>query len=405
VIAQQATIILFFFAIGACIGSFINVVAWRMPRGKSIVTPPSHCPRCNHLLAWRDNLPVIGWIMLGGKCRYCAQKISPRYPIVEFLCGALFALFYAAIFLFHQGPFIAEYWHASLISVKRMDDLATDWPIFGLYLASIGVLLAVSLIDADLYTIPTYPVWGLAALGMLVHAVVDHPGLPGNLLISPGAMALAAGGALGLLVSIGLLEIGLLPLSFAEGESKLEIDKDRPPEEESAPEYTPWQIRVEMAKEVLFLLPPIFLAGLSVFLEMNGGGLQHFWQWAAKEYWLNGLLGSLLGGLAGGFLVWITRILGSFGFGKEAMGLGDIHLMFGIGAVIGAGAAVVTFFLAPFFGIAMALYLFLARRRRQLPFGPYLSMSAAFVMLFYFPIYDRLRPGLVALKYVLRTLL
>jgi len=405
VTAEQATTIFFLFAVGACIGSFINVAVWRLPRGESIVTPPSHCPKCDHRLAWRDNLPVVGWIMLAGKCRYCGQKISPRYPIVEFLCGALFALFYAAIFVFHQGPFIAEYWHGSLISLRRMDDIARDWPIFGLYLATIGVLLAVSLIDADFYTIPTYPVWGLAALAILVHTLVDRPDLPGNVLATPGAMALAAGGAVGLLVSIALLELGLLPLSFAEGESALEIDKDRPPEEQQAPEYAPWQIRVEMAKEVLFLLPPFFLAGLSEFLAMNSASVHHFWQWAGGQYWLSGLMGALMGGLAGGLTVWITRILGSFGFGKEAMGLGDIHLMFGIGSVIGAGAAVVTFFLAPFFGIAMAVYLFLARRRRQLPFGPYLSMSAGFVMLFYFPIYDRLRPGLVALRYVLRTLL
>jgi len=82
------------FFIGASIGSFLNVVAWRMPRGMSI-NGRSHCPNCANRLAWRDNVPVLGWIVLGGRCRWCALPISPRYPIVEAavgLCVLLVAL-------------------------------------------------------------------------------------------------------------------------------------------------------------------------------------------------------------------------------------------------------------------------------------------------------------------------
>jgi leader peptidase (prepilin peptidase) / N-methyltransferase len=75
------------FYIGASIGSFLNVVAWRMPRGKSI-NGRSHCPRCDTRLSWRDNWPVLGWIVLGGRCRVCRLPISPRYPIVEAAVGA-----------------------------------------------------------------------------------------------------------------------------------------------------------------------------------------------------------------------------------------------------------------------------------------------------------------------------
>ncbi len=63
----------FIFALGACIGSFLNVVVWRLPRGESLVNPPSHCPKCNKRLRWYDNLPVIGWIKLGGRCRDCRR--------------------------------------------------------------------------------------------------------------------------------------------------------------------------------------------------------------------------------------------------------------------------------------------------------------------------------------------
>ena len=70
--------IVFLFLLGACIGSFLNVVVWRLPRNESLVTPPSHCPRCAKMLLFRDNVPILGWVKLGGKCRFCREPISPR---------------------------------------------------------------------------------------------------------------------------------------------------------------------------------------------------------------------------------------------------------------------------------------------------------------------------------------
>ncbi|MDR2441801.1 MAG: prepilin peptidase [Planctomycetaceae bacterium] len=77
---------------GMCIGSFLNVVIYRLPRGKSLSDPPSHCPRCNHLIRWYDNVPVFGWLMLCGKCRDCKEPISIRYPVIEALCGCIFGI-------------------------------------------------------------------------------------------------------------------------------------------------------------------------------------------------------------------------------------------------------------------------------------------------------------------------
>jgi leader peptidase (prepilin peptidase)/N-methyltransferase len=74
---------------GAAVGSFINVVVWRLPREESIIRPPSHCPRCGTRLAWFENLPVISWIVLAGRCRHCRRPIAPRYPLVEVLCAGL----------------------------------------------------------------------------------------------------------------------------------------------------------------------------------------------------------------------------------------------------------------------------------------------------------------------------
>src|SRR5436190_4759994 len=96
--------VVFLFALGACIGSFLNVVVWRLPRGESLSHPPSHCPKCNTKLAWKDNVPIFGWLWLRGKCRYCKEPISARYPIIEAITAAMFVLYYCLFFLANIGP-------------------------------------------------------------------------------------------------------------------------------------------------------------------------------------------------------------------------------------------------------------------------------------------------------------
>jgi leader peptidase (prepilin peptidase)/N-methyltransferase len=400
--------ILFFFTLGSCVGSFLNVVVYRLPRNQSLVYPGSRCPSCEHPLAWYDNIPVFGWIMLAGKCRYCKKPISPRYPIVEAIAGSIFVLFYVAVFMAHQGPFWVTYdEYGQLLGAPiRMEDLAVDWPIFGLYLFGAASLLAASLIDAELYLIPaTIPIL-MAAAGILVHTFVDHTGLPGALSIGPDGAAVAAGGTIGLLLSIALLRLGILPLSFAQGTSPLEVDKlNRKPDEEELPDFTPAQVRKEISKEMLFLLPPILLALLAFLSQREGAPLHNAWLTLLHQDWAGGLFGSLLGGLIGGGVVWLSRVAFSFLLGKEAMGLGDVDLMFGVGAIIGGGAAFVAFFIAPFFGLPLGLAMRIFKSRSQLPYGPYLSMATAFLMLFYFPFYVRLLPGLLGLETLLRSLI
>src|SRR5207302_4724497 len=112
---------------GLLVGSFLNVVVHRVPRKESVVRPRSHCPSCGTQLADRDNIPVVSWVLLRGRCRTCGHAISARYPLVEVATGALFV---AAGLRF-----------------------GADWalPAFLLLFAS---LLAVSLIDLEHYIIP-----------------------------------------------------------------------------------------------------------------------------------------------------------------------------------------------------------------------------------------------------------
>jgi leader peptidase (prepilin peptidase) / N-methyltransferase len=88
--------------VGACIGSFLNVVIWRLPRGESLVHPGSRCPKCGRPIRWFDNLPVLSWLALRGRCRGCRAPIAWRYPAVEALTAALFVL---AALEFHDRPF------------------------------------------------------------------------------------------------------------------------------------------------------------------------------------------------------------------------------------------------------------------------------------------------------------
>ena len=90
-----------FLALGLIFGSFLNVCIYRLPRGMSVVRPRSACPSCHTMIAWYDNIPVLSWLMLGGRCRHCRTGISPRYAMVELGCGLLFLLAFL-----HSGSWI-----------------------------------------------------------------------------------------------------------------------------------------------------------------------------------------------------------------------------------------------------------------------------------------------------------
>jgi len=92
--AHHAVLTMMTMVLGSCIGSFLNVCGYRIPRGLSLVRPASRCPGCGSAIRARDNLPVLGWLLLGGRCRDCRRRISPRYPLVEVIVGFLFALDY-----------------------------------------------------------------------------------------------------------------------------------------------------------------------------------------------------------------------------------------------------------------------------------------------------------------------
>ncbi|THG29654.1 prepilin peptidase [Naasia lichenicola] len=141
-------------AFGLAFGSFLNVVVYRVPRGLSVVNPPSACPGCSSEISARDNIPVVSWLLLRGRCRTCREPISARYPIVEAITAVAFVV---------VGIFFAARIGTQTTAVGAVGAGITM--IAFLYLAAISV--ALTAIDLDLRRLPTaivYPAYGVGAL-------------------------------------------------------------------------------------------------------------------------------------------------------------------------------------------------------------------------------------------------
>jgi len=274
-------LVIWLFLVGACLGSFLNVCIYRLPAGLSIVWPPSHCTRCMKRIAWYDNLPILSWFILRGRCRHCGATFSIQYALVELLMGLLAAGFYLAYFVF----------------LVRESGFGR-WDVYLVHMALLAALAVSSMIDLkykEIYTVVTN-------VGMV----------------------------------LALVASAIFPALHGHSE-----------------------------------LPDWF-----------GGG------------WLDGLIRSAVGLAVGGGMIWITAILGRLAFRRQAMGFGDVLLMGLIGAVLGWEAAVLTYFLAPFFGLIYGIWNLALHKDREVPYGPFLSMAAVVVMLTQSAVVEHFRPGL-----------
>jgi leader peptidase (prepilin peptidase) / N-methyltransferase len=138
----------YWFVVGSFVGSFLNVVVYRLPRNCLSINKPrrSFCPSCKTQLKWNDNIPIVGWLVLRGKCRYCGFKFGIRYPLVELMTAGLFAF----------AAWRALYGDVALVGDATMPAVASwqAWVTLLHLLLMIGVLLPWALIDADLTYIP-----------------------------------------------------------------------------------------------------------------------------------------------------------------------------------------------------------------------------------------------------------
>lgn len=272
--------LILFFILGACVGSFYNVIVYRMPRGISLINPPSHCPLCKKRIPIYYNLPIVGWLWLRGKSACCKQPISVIYPIGESLCGLLGALALFAAVVVNYGSVVPELFTAPVLSpVVWADAFAMFWLLLG-----------------------AYPV---CAVDFKYKLIPDS-------------------------ISIGGIVVGLL-------------------------------------------------------LSIVPGGITPF--------------ESLIGAVAAGGGLYLLGFVASKVLKKDAMGFGDVKLLAGYGTLMGITGAVETLILAAILGIiVMVPWAKIAEKKGktdgsgQIPFGPFLAVSAPVMYLwgsFLFDLYVR----------------
>jgi leader peptidase (prepilin peptidase)/N-methyltransferase len=255
-----------FFVLGAIIGSFLNVVIYRVPRKESIVFPNSFCPECRTPIKPYDNVPILSWVILRGKCRYCQKKISLRYPFVEFLTAIIFLI---------------TFWHFGLNAFL---------PLALIFVAS---MIALIFIDAEHMILPdviTYPLFFFAIFSRLIFALI-------------------------------------------------------------------------FGKE--------FFNDLNYF---SATMLESF------PFWILTIISALLGALIGGGFLFFTGKLWEYLRGIEAMGMGDVKMMLGVGAFLGVWLTFLTIFFAAFTGSLAGIAISFIRGEKslqtQIPFGIFLGTGA-----------------------------
>jgi len=140
---------------GLVLGSFLNVVIYRLPRGESLWSPPSHCPECKNPILWYDNIPLLSFLLLGGRCRSCKTPISPRYPLVEGICAVFFYLIFR-----QKYPVILNLFSLSAL-IKNI--------LF------VSILIPVFFIDLEHQIIPDSLSYILVISGILLSTLQGHP--------------------------------------------------------------------------------------------------------------------------------------------------------------------------------------------------------------------------------------
>lgn len=263
--------------LGAIIGSFLNVVIYRLPREQSIVFPNSRCPQCSTAIHAYDNIPVLSYLMLRGRCRKCSATIPARYPAVEAITGILFAAVFMHDVIGRGGPTAA---------------LPFD-------LAFVSALVALIFIDAEHMILPN---------------AITYPG-----------------------IVFALVARLLLP----------------------------------------FLMDTRAFDDLASLSQVNS--------LASMPVWAISLIGAVLGALAGGGSLWLMGWLWEKLRGVEAMGLGDVKMMFMVGAYLGWRLTILTIFLGVITASVTGIMLMLKRGERDmqmlLPFGIFLGIGSILALL------------------------
>jgi prepilin signal peptidase PulO-like enzyme (type II secretory pathway) len=347
--------VFFAFIFGLMIGSFLNVVIRRVPLDESIIFPGSHCPACGSPIRPLDNIPLISYALLRGRCRSCSARISPIYPLVEILTALLFVAI-----LHKTGP-----------NREALLDMAFAC-----------VMLALIVIDARHMLLPnaiTYPgfIFAIAAAtvrggwGMRAGGDFDlFTTIPG---FDPWRAAFF-GGLLLALAAVGFrlldrLDLILFNKYLEWAEMNEEIPGDRDVEDHR---------RRTRATLIIGLLIAVIWAVTVIKFFPN----ERF----EFEESYNALLGASVGALLGGGLIWGLRAVYFYVRGIEGMGLGDVKMMSISGAFLGWRGVIGVLLISSILGVVAGIILALRSSRgleTALPYGVCLGIASVIVMLIY----------------------
>ncbi len=351
------------FFIGAGIGSFLNVVIYRLPRNISVNKPRrSFCPSCNRQIPWYENIPLVSWVLLRGRCSGCKSSISPRYLGVEILVGVLF---YAVFWKFGGDWALISAWGPQVLCL---------W-IF------VSLLVAGTFIDIEHFILPHEITIGGTVVGLA--AAAWAPALMGEVTHLRGfylslASAAVGLGGLWLVVELGKLALGRKKYVFEKSEawSVTQPDDAEPPVVTLAGEKYGWGD--------LFMRPSDRLVISCQELQVNDRN----WAASTAELWMEKLKVRTDGGLEEFALEGVTTLRGKANqviIPREAMGFGDVLFLMMIGSFEGWKGVLFTLLAASVLGTVMALVNRFSGRAEwgaKIPFGPYLA-AGALIWLFY----------------------
>jgi leader peptidase (prepilin peptidase)/N-methyltransferase len=377
---------------GTCVGSFLNVLVWRLPRNLDVVRSPSRCPHCGTMLAWHENLPVIGWLRLRGRCRHCGTPIPVRYLLMELAVGAMTAGVVGLCLDPHHfglprnmvGPWIGAPWAA----VAGLPAWLTGLLAAASLLVLLWYLLVASLIDLKHQIIPDELSKGLQViaplLGVLtcnVAATWDPAGWMvrsneiGHPTFTPGTLAALVGGA---------SAASALLLWRSEGWLDAVYRRNTAPNEGWRAEDTRGLIiGIRWFQAVAAGWTLVCLGLIAATATAATGERMHtIGALAAVQ-----MAQAVLGMLAGWWVLYGVGLVGTLAFRRNAMGFGDVKMLAPLGAFLGPVGVLYTMGWASILGAGVGVALLLMRRTNLIPFGPWLALGAIVTLVAAAPIH------------------
>ncbi len=411
----------FVWAVGLCVGSFLNVVIYRLPRGIRLTQPRwSFCPHCRRTLAWRDNLPVWAWFALRGRCRTCRAPISVQYPVVEALTGAAFSVVYVLLFVVEARPGVST------------PTLPTHAPLLIAWLLLMSGMIVCSATDLVAYVVDTRVTNFVAAGGCVLYALQPGRELFGT--ASPLALAAVAACGLTLIVllwptrqpepdepepdqtapsapastqwlaitatlllvisTVALLAAPLLDSHTSDGVIRGALvaviglffltmvwvgGQEREADETLAAELEAEQpaARLTVLRELVWLAPIIgvgVLGGVAAALAPSAWAAAFGLGWSTWQP-IAGLSYAAIGLTIGAAAGWALRIVFTLAFGREAFGVGDIFILAAAGATAGWDLTLLGLAFAVVLALAGWIVGLVLKRASMIPFGPWLGLG------------------------------